>query len=686
MHFYKRLIPFILLCLCAYTSPAQQVKTEILWDTYGVPHVFAGNTAEMYQGFGWAQMHNHANLLLQLYGQARGRGAEYWGEEQLPLDKLIHLFNIPELAKQQYEQQKTDIKANIDAFVKGLNAYATQHPEAIGRELKQVLPVTATDVMAHALRVMYLEFVASNEIHPLTVPADRGSNAIAIGPSRSADGNAMLLANPHLPWSDFFLFFEAHLNAPGYSAYGVTLLGMPVLAIAFNQHLGWTHTVNTIDAVDRYALKVQDEHSYLLDNEKVTFKERTVRLKVKQANGSLQEQMLTLKYARQGPVMVNKKNELYAIRIAGLDRPYMMEQWYEMGRASNRAAFEAALKMMQLPMFNVVYADDAGNISYLFAGNVPVRKEGDWQFWHQAADGSNSAFIWDRMHPYEELPQLSNPNTGFLQNANDPPWTCTYPPLLNPAKYPPYMAPRGVPMRPQHALNMIRSDSSITYDELLAIKHNTRLETADRFLDDLLAAVEQHPDTAALRAAAVLKQWDRCADASSTGYVLFTRWFDKLNKSMFAAPFDPERPVTTPDGLKDPEGAVKLLVAAAAEVQQQFGRLDEPWGEVARFRANGRDYPANGGDGGYGIFRVIDFAPGKDGRVTAEGGDSYVAVVSFGKKIKAQVLLSYGNATQPGSKHIGDQLQLLSEKRLRTPWLEKGEIMRNLEEKEVMEH
>ncbi|HEY0609208.1 MAG TPA: acylase [Chitinophaga sp.] len=684
MYFHKRMIPFILLFLCSYAGLAQKLKTDVLWDTYGVPHVYAGNTADMYYAFGWAQMHNHANLLLQLYGQARGRSAEYWGEEHVSRDKLIHLFNIPELAKQQYARQKPDVKTYIDAFVKGLNAYATKHPEAIGPEQKQVLPVTTTDVMAHALRVLYLEFVASNEIRPLTVPADRGSNAIAIGPSRSADGNAMLLANPHLPWSDFFLFFEAHLNAPGYSAYGVTLLGMPVLAIAFNQHLGWTHTVNTIDAVDRYALKVADEHTYLLDNVKVPFKEKTVKLKVKQADGSLQEQVLTLKYARQGPVMSNKKNELYAIRIAGLDRPYMMEQWYEMGRASNRTEFEAALKMMQLPMFNVIYADDAGNISYLFAGNVPVRKAGDWQFWHTPVDGSNSAYIWDRTHPYEELPQLTNPNTGFLQNANDPPWTCTYPPVLNPAKYPPYMAHRVVQTRPQHALNMIRSDSSITYEELLAFKHNTRLETADRFLDDLLAAVEQHPDTAALRAAAVLKQWDRCADAASNGYILFTRWFDKLNKSMFATPFDPERPVETPDGLKDPAGAVKLLAAAAAEVQQQFGRLDEPWGNLARFRANGKDYPANGGNGYYGIFRVIDFAPDKDGRFTAEGGDSYVAAVSFGKKIKAQVLLSYGNATQRGSKHIGDQLELLAEKKLRTPWLEKEEIVKHLEEREVL--
>jgi acyl-homoserine-lactone acylase len=300
-------------------------------------------------------------------------------------------------------------------------------------------------------------------------------------------------------------------------------------------------------------------------------------------------------------------------------------------------------------------------------------------------DGTRSGYIWNRTHPYEDLPKLHNPRSGFLQNANDPPWVCTYPPVLNPARYPAYMAPRKVDMRPQHAVNMLRSDTSVTYEELIAMKHNTRLETADRFLDDLLAAVKQYPDTAAARAAAVLQQWDRSADSASTGLILFTRWYDKLTESSFRAPWNPARPVETPNGLKDPAGAVRLLAASATEVQQQYGRLDIPWGNVARFRFNGHDYAGNGGNGRYGIFRVVNFSQEKNG-LMGVGGDSWVAVLSFGKQLKAQVLLSYGNATQPGNKHLGDQLQLLSEKKLRTPWLEKPDIMQHLEEKEIMQN
>ncbi|HEY8915642.1 MAG TPA: acylase [Chitinophaga sp.] len=684
MHFLKRWMFAILPLILAATACAQQPPgTEVLWDTYGVPHVYGKSLAGMYYGFGWAQMHNHANLLLQLYGQARGRSAEYWGEKNLLRDEIIHLFNIPQLAKEHYARQNPVFKSCLDAFVKGVNAYAKAHPEAIGEKFKQVLPIQPTDVTAHALRVLYIQFLAIDDIDEAMQVAGRGSNAIAIGPSRSASRNAMLLANPHLPWADLYLFFEAQLSGPGYNAYGATLIGMPTLAIAFNEHLGWTHTVNTIDASDRYILQLKDSNTYILDNKPVRFLQKNITLKVKKENGSLQSQTIPLLYSKQGPVIMGKNGEAYAVRIAGMERPDMMYQWHQMGAAGNWAQFEAALKLMQLPMFNVMYADDAGNINYFFAGNVPVRAQGNWDFWQQPVDGSKSTYIWQQTHPYKDLPKLHNPSTGFLQNANDPPWTCTYPALLAPASYPSYMASRNTGLRPQRALNMIRKDSSITYEELIADKYNTGMEAADRYLDELLAAVKQYPDTAATRAAVVLQQWDRATDTASTGALLFTHWFDKLKPGMIRTPFDPAQPVTTPAGLKDPAGAVKLLAAAAAEVQQQYGRLDVPWGSQARMRFNKRNYAGNGGAGHYGIFRVIDYQEDEDKKYTAYGGDSYVAIVEFSKPLKAQVLLSYGNATQPGNKHLGDQLQLLSQKKLRTPWLQRSEVMEHLEERET---
>lgn len=662
---------------------AQNLKTEILWDNYGVPHIYGKNTKEMYYAFGWAQMNSHANLILQLYAQARGRAAEYFGKSYLESDKKILLFDLPGKAVKDYQEQEPEYKSYLDAFVKGINDYAAGHPEAIGENFKQVLPVTVFDVISHTTRVICLEFLASGDIYSVQRQTQPGSNSLAIAPSKSSSKNAMLLANPHLPWEDFFIWFEAHLITGGFNVYGAALVGMPSLTIAFNENLGWTHTVNTIDASDRFELTLKG-NGYLLDNVIVPFKEKIVTIKIKQDDGSLKEQLFQLKYSKHGPIAGEKGNKAYAVRIAGLNNPWMFEQYHKMGAAKNLEEFESALNMLQNPMFNVIYADKSGNILYLFNGNIPVRSEGDFAFWRGTIDGSDSKYIWQNIHPYKDLPRVLNPPTGFLQNCNDPPWTCTYPAVLKTSEFPSYIAPQGMGLRPQRAVNMIKDNPSISFDQLIRYKLNTGMEAADRFLDALLKAVERFPDSAALRSAAVLKSWDRKTDANSRGAVLFAEWWDQIRSDMFEIQWDPKFPVTTPEGFKNPEQVVDLLVKAAGNVKTKYGSIDVAWGDVYRFRMNGKDYPANGGPDQYGIFRTMYFAGDSDNKKHAIAGDTYVAVTEFGKKVRAMVLLSYGNASQPGNKHAGDQLKMLSEKKLRPALLEKEEILRNLEKRETL--
>lgn len=665
-------------------TKSQVSKTEILWDTYGVPHIYGKSTEEMYYAFGWSQMHSHANLILQLYGQARGRAAEYWGKEYINSDKQIQLFKLPEQAKKNYALQKAEYKSYLDAFVKGVNAYAKAHPDEIKKSFQQVLPVTVYDVLAHSTRIICLEFLAGDDIANSIEMITPGSNSIAIGSSRSASKNALLLTNPHLPWTDFFIFYEAHLSAPGFNAYGVSLVGFPTLNIAFNQYLGWTHTVNTIDACDRYELTLKED-GYLLDGTTIPFEKKSVTIKIRQDDGTTQEENVTYKYSKHGPVIGEKGGKAYAIRIAGIANAFMAAQYHNMAKAKNFIEFESGVKMLQNPMFNVVYADNAGTIMYLFGGNVPVRTEGNWKFWNGTVNGTSSKYIWDKTHSYNDLPKLVNPATGFVQNANDPPWTSTYPVVLDPKKYPAYMSPLGTGgLRAQRTVNMIKDDASISFDELVGYKLNTEMEAAHRFLDDLLAAVGQYPDSVAVKAATVLTAWDKSSDTDSKGAVLFEKWFGKLNRDMFAKPWSLEEPVTTPDGLKDPKKAVELLVQAADEVIKKYGSLDIAYGEVNRFIAGNIDYPGNGGPDRLGVFRTMYFGEDKDKKNRAYHGDTYIAITEFGKKVRASVLLSYGNSSQPGSKHAGDQLQLLSQKKLRPALFEKSDVLKNVEKKEVI--
>ena len=685
----RRFLPFLLgiiftLVVSSQSFSAVPKSTEILWDTYGIPHIYGNNVQGAFNAFGWAQMQSHGNLILRLYGQARGKAAEYWGEKYLESDKWVLTMGVPKRASVWYKAQSSGFRSNLDAFAAGINTYAKEHPDLIDEQVKVVLPVTPQDVLSHLQRVVLYTFVVNPgkvaDINDTkSVP---GSNGWAIAPKRSADGKAMLLANPHTPWGNLFLWYEAQITAPGIDAYGATLVGIPVLAIAFNDNLGWTHTVNTHDGWDAYELKLQKD-GYVFDDKLLPFQTTAFSLKIKQKNGSLREQLLTIKNSIHGPVISKKNGKAVALRVVGQDSAGILEQWWDMAKSQNLSTFEKAVQKLQLPMFTIIYADREGHIMHLFNGLVPVRKEGDFKYWQGMIPGDKSKTLWTKFHPYQDLPKVIDPPSGWLQNANDAPWTTTFPTAIKADNYPAYIAPRGpMDFRAQRSARMLAEDKSISFEKMITYKHSTRMELADRILDDLIP-VSQQGNELAKQAAEVLEKWDRQANANSKGAVLFAAWADKLDfDTAFSQPWSETQPRTTPDGLANPKAAVELLEKVAQEIKNNYGSLDVSWGEVFRLRVGNLDLPANGAEGYLGTFRVVNFAPA-EGRFQAVSGDSFVAAVEFSQPVRAMALNSYGNATQPGSSHISDQLPLFAEKKLRPVWRTKPEINAHLEGRKV---
>lgn len=672
----------VLLLAAAACGPRHQEPTEILWDGWGVPHIHAAEPGELFRAFGWAQMKNHANLILRLYGEARGRAAEYWGESGLASDRYLRTMGVPERAQQWYGAQTPRFKGYLDRFVEGMNAYALRHPESIDPELESVLPLEPTDVLGHLQRVIHLSFVGREVTFGRAGQPAPGSNGWAIAPWRSAGGNAMLLVNPHLPWGGFFTWFEAHWKTPEVDAYGATLVGMPILGVGFNDHLGWTHTTNPLDGIDLFELSLV-EGGYRWDGGVRPFETETQPLRVRQPDGTIRRETLTVRRSIHGPVLEVEGDKAVAVRLVGLAQPHMFEQYWDMVRASSLRQFESALRRLQNPIFNLIYADREGHILYLFGGRTPVRASGGWQDWQGVAPGDRPELLWTRTHPYEELPRVVDPSGGWVQNANDPPWSSTLPQLLNPGDFPAYLAPRGMRFRAQRSVRMLEQDRKIRFESLSRYKHSTRMELADRILDELTAAVGPRSSDLTRQAARVLENWDRRADAESRGAVLFAEWVRTLGPDMFATPWQEREPLATPKGLAHPVAAVAALEKAARATRDRFGSLDVPWGEVFRLRIGEYDLPASGGPSRLGVFRVLEFAPEKDGRFRAAFGDSFVALVEFSQPVRAAVLLSYGNATQPGSPHRGDQLELFARKQLRPVWRTREEIEANLESREV---
>ena len=662
---------------------------EILWDTYGVPHVYGKDEAAVFFGFGYAQAQNHGDIVIHLYGEARGQAAEYWGPKFADSDRWMLSNDVPARALAWYRAQTPQFRRNLDAFADGINAYAAANPGKIDPAIAVVLPVGGVDVMAHAHRLMHYIYIAPMQrTMGAAVPgaADNGSNAWAVARSRSASGNTMLLANPHLPWpTSYFTYFEADLNGPGIRMYGATQVGLPVLRFCFNDRMGFTNTVNSMQAAINYELKLSGD-GYLFDGKVLPFKTRKTSFKVRQPDGSLKTEDLLIRESVHGPVFTRAGGKTLALRVAGLDRPGALKQYWDMGMSKSFAEFEGVLKRLQVPTFNIVYADREGHIQYLDNGVLPRHAAGDAAYWRGDVPGDTSATLWTGVHTYEELPKVIDPPTGWIQNTNDPPWVATWPQVIRYQDYPPYVAPPGPEsLRSQQSAHLLADFQKLSYDDFVAHKLSTHTLMADRVLPDLVVAAAGNPDPEVRAAAELLRAWDRETVADSRAALLFETWANRFAPNNFTSLANYKvkwlaaDPIGTPSGIADPAKAVEMLKAAIAEMKSKYGAIDRPFGEVSRFAIDNVDLPGNGGFGNTGIFRTITWGPLKDGKRIPVHGETWVSLLEFSTPIKARGLMSYGNASQPGSPHRADQLKHLSDKTLRTLWTTRAQVEQHLE-------
>ena len=680
----------ILSCVVRAQTPAAK-GTEILWDTYGVPHIFAKDRNSLAYAFGWAQMQNHGDLLLRLVAQARGRASEQLGPEYLEEDRWVWTLDLVGAAARALDAQPAGTRAHVESFVAGINAFAKAHPEMVADSVRAVLPVRALDVFSHANRVAYARFLSGSErVRDETRSwRERGSNAWAVAPKRSASGHTLLLQNPHLSWSDLFTWIEAQYVAPGINVSGAALVLFPVLQIAFNDRLGWTHTVNTQDGEDLYELKLSGD-GYLFDGAVRPFATSMHVVRVRQSDGSLRDDTVRVRRSVHGPVVAEKPGKAVAVSLVGLHGPMTtgsITQWWDMGRARNFTEFLAAVRPNQISGQNITYGDRDGHIMVFYGGNTPVHASGDRASWAGIVRGDTSSTLWTALHSFDDMPRTVDPPSGWVQNANDPPWWATFPVQVRPQDYPPYLASRQMAFRPQRSARLLDSDSSITWTEFLEYKNSTRMELADRLLDDLLPLAKSSTN-GAHDAGAVLERWDRNADSSSRGAVLFTRWWAEYirrvrPRSPFLVQWTESAPRTTPDGIADPALAIEALAAAADSVTKRYGSTNVAWGTVYRVRRDGLDYPGNGADGAYGVFRVMGFSQkDADGKFAATGGTSFVAAIEFANPVRAVSLVGYGNASRTGSKHRTDQLALFARKEFKPIWRTRAEIEKHLEKRE----
>ena len=687
-------------------------------DNFGVPHILGETEEAAAFGMGYAQAEDHAVEIARRFITARGEQAKFFGTGA-ESDFRMKQYGNHEVARNRFSELSPLFQSMMRAYAAGFNLYVERHRkelpdwipaftgvDVLAQGRAEVMRFALNDGMVQAVRLKYpaesqaariSSTLKRSDVEPAAAYEEDfvGSNMWALAGTRTTSGKTILLGNPHQPWAA--LYWEAHVSVPGkINFYGSTFVGRPVLTTGFNEHLGWSHTVNYPDLTDIYVLTIDPKNpdAYIYDGKPMPLTKKEITVEIKQADGKLGQERRAYFYSHLGPVVHRTKDRAFALKSAILDEFRYYEEWYALSKSKNLQEFIANLKKNQIPMFNIAYADADGNIMYVWNGTVPRRLD-DGIDYSAEVPGDTSKYVWKELHAFEELPQLINPAGGYVQNCNDPPWWTSLRAPLDPRKYPSYTEPgHRLLMRSQMSLEMLEGQQKFSLEDVKRLKYQTRMLVADRVKPDLIKAIRavERPSEDLKRGLAIIEAWDNTVARDSRGSVLFKRFWDSYaqeNKTPYAVAWDVNNPAKTPRGLSDAKLAARLFEEAVKWTKRTYGSEDVAWGDVHRIRLGDTDLPVGGESGTYGVFRVMQYAAAPDGKLvigTVEkgkpmqgGGDGWIFAVEFSKPVVAYSVLAYGETSNTASKHSTDQAALFANQQYKKALFSEAEIKANLE-------
>jgi acyl-homoserine-lactone acylase len=675
-------------------------RVEIRRTAYGVPHILAEDLAALGFGLAWVQLEDYGDRVPVNLVRSRGELARYFGRDSIETDYMFRQTHAR--AVETYSLLDRATRELCEGFAAGTNRYVVMHPDAFPAWMphdftpQDVAALWVDETVEPATRVFLRAQAARRRVADSLRALGAGSNAWAFAPSRTTSGRAILLRNPHLNWNAGY--YEAQITVPGViNFYGDFRIGYPLYFNGgFNEHLGWATTNNYPDLEEVYALDVDPDRPdhYLFDGGEVPVERVPVTVEWKNGDGLSSE---TREFWRTplGPVVDREDGKVYVLRSPGWGEYRKTEQFLRMMRARNLEEWKAAVRMRAHTESNLTYADRDGNIFYVWNATLPERP-GPSGHDTAAVPARTTDQIWTRIVPFDSLPQLLNPRGGYVQNANDPFHFTNLEAVLDSTRYPPPDFPSpALGLRSELSLMLVTERKKVSLDDVVRLKYSYRMLAAERFKDDLLAAVRAaNPSPAALDAAALLERWDDTVSPESRGSTLFEIWyrrytapdsgdsrrFDERSRTLFAKPWSPAAPIATPDGLADPERAARLFTWAIEETARRFGRVDVAWGDVHRMRVGDLDLPLGGCTGALGCFRVIWYEDAPDGKQVAMGGDGWILAVEFRKQgPRAVSVLAYGESDRPDSPHHTDQAAMFARGELKSVAFTEDEIAAKLE-------
>ena len=631
----------------ALIARAGDYHARILRDDYGVPHIFGHSDADVAFGLGFAHSEDDYATIQDVALATRGRLAASEGAKAAPGDYLVHAMHVWETIDARYDRDlPADVKRVLEGYADGVNYYAALHPDAVKPGL---LPLTGKDIAAGFVFKTPFFYGFADILKKLTADTGGkpalpiGSNGMAVAPSRSADDATRLLVNSHQPYAGPVAWYEAVLQSDeGWHVAGGFFPGSPFMLHGHNEHLGWANTVNEPDLVDIYRLTINpaNENQYRLDGKWRDFKVEDAAIRVKIFGPLIWTVHRPVLFAAQGPVF-KTDHGVFAVRYAGMGEVRQVTQYYRIDKARDLGEWKQAMRLQALPSINYVYADEKGNIGYLYNGQFPVRKDGvNWQGY---IPGDRSELIPTAIVPFDRLPQLWNPKSGFVFNSNNTPFQATDPADdLKARDYPAWMGIQSnMTNRAQRALETFGADTAIGEAAFRKYKFDVRYSAKSDMAKIIAELCRPVRDP---KACDLLTHWNLSADIHNRGAALAILTAEPVIR----ARHDHDWSLTPIESLKRAE---QTLI-------DHFGRVDPEWGKVNRFRRGTMDVPI---DGGPDTYRAVYGLPQPDGTLTAVDGDTLIMFVTWDKagKLSSQSIHQFGSATlDRQSKHYADQSPL----------------------------
>jgi len=656
-------------------------------DEFNVPHIFGETDAACAYGMAWVQAEDQAQLVAINLLAAQGRLAEWQGAGALAHDRFVRRHRVPQLIEDRYAALPAVVRGICEGYAAGLNRFFRGHPADFAEILGEV---RGQHVAALARLIVLVDFILgqgsyAREFQPAgaLVEDPMQSNMWALAPTRTSTGQAMLLINPHLSWAGRHAWYEAHLrSAEGYEMAGAGFFGLPLPVIGHGRRVAWSHTVNAIDLVDLWEERVTGDppQTYRVEGAQRPVERLELALQYRH-EGGLRATNYTEFRTHRGPLVRGEDRRWYSVRSTVDDEVDFLSPWYTMAQAADVPDFIRRLERQRPATFNIMAADTAGNIFYVFNGRPPRHdrpppRAGVWPGWHADTDPTGEV-------PFSFLPQLLNPACGFMQNCNSSPYHTALgdnPPRRSGQEA---FTHEGMTLRAHSALRLLAVLDRCSWDQFQRAAFDNRCEAAARTLPELVAYGEglsaeelrAHPDAA--QGLAQFRAWDYRATVDAVAMTTFQAWWQRYASGgpVFNVEFDGDA-LGTPRGLADPARAWRALIRAVQDNRDGLGGVEVPWGQVHGVERGGRWFPLGGGRNELGCLRMIG-SDRRGRRWVATGGDGFIMAVHLTEPIQAVSIHPFGNGNDPASPHYVQQTERFCRDEFKPAWFAEEAVIQH---------